>query len=96
VIANELQTDLDSGITEEEAATRLAIYGQNLLDAGDNVSPISIILRQIFNAMCMVLFAAMAVSFAIKSWTEGIVVLLVLILNVVVGFIQEYRAEKTM
>ena len=39
---------------------------------------------------------AMVVSFAIKSWIEGGVITLVIILNIVVGFFQEYAAEKTM
>lgn len=38
----------------------------------------------------------MAVSFGIKSWIEGGVVAFVIMLNVVVGFFQEYSAEKTM
>ena len=39
---------------------------------------------------------AMAVSFAIKSWIEGGVVTAIILLNVIVGFIQEFNAEKTM
>ena len=38
----------------------------------------------------------MAVSFGIKSWIEGGVISLVILINVVVGFFQEYSAEKTM
>ena len=38
----------------------------------------------------------MAVSFAIKSWIEGGVVTAIILLNVVIGFVQEYNAEKTM
>lgn len=43
-----------------------------------------------------VLIMAMAVSFGIQSWIEGGVVAAVILLNVVVGFFQEYSAEKTM
>lgn len=39
---------------------------------------------------------AMAVSFGIKSWIEGGVIAAVIVLNVVVGFLQEFSAEKTM
>lgn len=46
--------------------------------------------------MSQVLILAMAVSFGIKSWIEGGVVAFVIGLNVVVGFFQEYSAEKTM
>jgi Na+-exporting ATPase len=43
-----------------------------------------------------VLIAAMAVSFAIESWIEGGVVTAIILLNVVIGFLQEFNAEKTM
>ena len=39
---------------------------------------------------------AMVVSFAIKSWIEGGVITIVIMLNIIVGFFQEYAAEKTM
>jgi hypothetical protein len=46
--------------------------------------------------MLQVLILAMAVSFGIKSWIEGGVICAVIVLNIVVGFFQEYAAEKTM
>jgi Na+-exporting ATPase len=46
--------------------------------------------------MTLVLIIAMAVSFAIQSWIEGGVITAIIILNIVVGFIQEFKAEKTM
>lgn len=48
------------------------------------------------NAMTLVLIIAMAVSFAIKSWIEGGVITAIIVLNIVVGFMQEFKAEKTM
>ena len=55
-----------------------------------------ILLKQIVNAMMLVLLLALGVSFGIKSFIEGGVVTAVVILNIVVGFFQEYSAEKTM
>jgi P-type E1-E2 ATPase len=46
--------------------------------------------------MTLVLIIAMAVSFAIQSWIEGGVITAIIILNIVVGFMQEFKAEKTM
>jgi P-type Na+/K+ transporter len=43
-----------------------------------------------------ILIAAMAVSFAIESWIEGGVVTAIILLNVIIGFVQEFNAEKTM
>jgi hypothetical protein len=66
------------------------------LEGGEGVGWPKILLKQIVNAMMLVLFLAMGVSFGIKSFIEGGVVTAVVILNIVVGFFQEYSAEKTM
>ena len=55
-----------------------------------------ILVALIANAMTMILILAMAVSYGIESWIEGGVVTGAIVLNVVVGFFQEYSAEKTM
>jgi magnesium-transporting ATPase (P-type) len=52
-------------------------------------------LRQILNAMTLVLIAAMAVSFGTQDWIEAGVIAALVVLNVVVGFSQEWKAEKT-
>ncbi|GAB1316944.1 P-type ATPase [Madurella fahalii] len=95
-LAEELDADILSGLTKHEAKTRLEQYGKNDLGEEEGVQPLKIVIAQIANAMTMVLILAMAVSFGIRSWIEGGVVAAVIILNVVVGFFQEYSAEKTM
>lgn len=95
-VARELNTDPDSGLSEEEAKSRLTKAGLNELEGGGGVSAGRILAKQIFNAMVLILIAAMAVSFAIKSWIEAGVVTAVVVINIVVGFFQEYSAEKTM
>ncbi|KAI9882274.1 MAG: hypothetical protein M1823_005980 [Watsoniomyces obsoletus] len=92
----ELDVDVQGGLTPEGARARLEEHGRNELDDGPGVRPGKILLRQIANAMVLVLILAMVVSFAIKSWIEGGVVAAVIVLNVVVGFFQEFQAEKTM
>ncbi|KAL3450316.1 hypothetical protein BJX65DRAFT_11426 [Aspergillus insuetus] len=96
VVLKEIGTDIDEGLTKDEAARRLQQYGQNKLDEGEGVSIIKILVRQVANAMMLVLILAMAVSFGIQSWIEGGVIAAVIVLNIVVGFFQEYAAEKTM
>lgn len=95
-LAQELNADILSGLTAQEAKARLEQYGKNDLGEEEGVQPLKIVVAQIANAMTMVLILAMAVSFGIRSWIEGGVVAAVIILNVVVGFFQEYSAEKTM
>ncbi|KAI9035863.1 cation-translocating P-type ATPase [Aspergillus affinis] len=86
VVIKELETRIDEGLSNEEASRRLQEYGPNKLEEGEGVSVIKI----------LVLLLAMAVSFGIKSWIEGGVICAVIVLNIVVGFFQEYAAEKTM
>ncbi|KAK3953818.1 hypothetical protein QBC32DRAFT_386466 [Pseudoneurospora amorphoporcata] len=95
-LAQEIRADPLSGLTVDEAKRRLDEYGKNELGEAEGVKPLTIIIAQIANAMTLILILAMAVSFGIKSWIEGGVVAFVIALNVVVGFFQEYSAEKTM
>ncbi|KAJ4410426.1 P-type ATPase [Didymella pomorum] len=95
-VVDELSTDTWSGLDDAEAKRRLDEYGANDLGETAGISPIKILIAQVANAMTMVLILAMAVSFGIQSWIEGGVVTFVILLNIVVGFFQEWSAEKTM
>lgn len=93
---SELKTETWNGLNDAEAKRRLDEYGPNELGEMEGVSAIKILIAQVANAMTLVLILAMAVSFGIKSWIEGGVVAAVIALNIVVGFFQEWSAEKTM
>jgi Na+-exporting ATPase len=93
---SELKTETWNGLSDAEAKHRLDDYGLNELGEMEGVSPIKILVAQIANAMTLVLILAMAVSFGIGSWIEGGVVTAVILLNIIVGFFQEWSAEKTM
>lgn len=95
-IVDELSTGTWSGLDEVEAKRRLDEYGPNDLGESEGVSVVKILVAQVANAMTMVLLLAMAVSYGIESWIEGGVVTFVILLNIVVGFFQEWSAEKTM
>lgn len=95
-VLKELGTDAMNGLDSAEAESREKKFGPNELEGAEGVQPLKIIIAQIANAMTLVLILAMAVSFGIKSWIEGGVIAAVVLLNVVVGFFQEYSAEKTM
>ncbi|RII21309.1 hypothetical protein CUC08_Gglean000471 [Alternaria sp. MG1] len=95
-VVNEIKCNAEDGLTTAEAKSRHEKYGNNDLGDDGGVSPGKILLRQVANAMTLILIAAMAVSFAIQSWIEGGVVTAIILLNVVIGFVQEFNAEKTM
>lgn len=93
---DELKSNVSDGLSSDEAKARLDEYGPNELDDGPGVQPVKILIRQIANAMILVLILAMAVSFGIGSYIEGGVITAVIVLNIVVGFFQEFNAEKTL
>lgn len=95
-VAEELQADVDDGLLLVEAASRLEEYGRNEIGQGPKVNIGKILLSQIANAMTLVLILAMAVSFGIGSWIEGGVVAFVIFLNISIGSMQEFKAQKTM
>ncbi|KAM0246533.1 hypothetical protein ACHAP5_004657 [Fusarium lateritium] len=95
-VAQELAANVEDGLTEEEAKKRLETNGRNEFGEQEGVQPLKIFIGQIANALTLVLILAMAASFGIQSWIEGGVVTAVIILNIVVGFFQEFQAAKTM
>ncbi|KAI0900064.1 potassium/sodium eff [Annulohypoxylon nitens] len=95
-VAKTLDTDLERGLSSTKVAQLQGTYPPNELDVGGAIPWYKIFLRQIFNAMILVLFLAMALSFIVNDWVEGGVLLAVIVLNVSIGFYQEYGAEKKM
>lgn len=88
-------TDFDHGLADHEASRRLEQDGPNSVEGAKGVSVWTILLRQISNSLTIVLFIVMALSFAISDYIEGGVIAAVILLNIVVGLIQDYRAEQT-
>ncbi|MEW5745217.1 MAG: cation-translocating P-type ATPase [Nitrospirota bacterium] len=84
------------GLPSAEAAARLAEYGRNELREGKRRSPAVMFLGQFTDFMILILIAAAVISGIIGDLTDTIAILLIIILNAVIGFVQEYRAEKAM
>ncbi|KAH6994249.1 hypothetical protein EDB82DRAFT_188753 [Fusarium venenatum] len=94
--AEALGTSIDKGLTSQQVAEAQEKYPKNELDVGGTIPWYSILTKQLLNAMIIVLAFAMALSFGIKDYIEGGVLVFVIVLNVTIGFWQEYRAEKRM
>jgi Na+-exporting ATPase len=88
-------TDVDNGLTEDAARQALEKYGPNKLKEIPPPSFWSILVRNTLNAMTLVLIAAMAVSFGTQDFISGGVIAALVVINVGVGTINEYQAEKT-
>ncbi len=90
------QTDLKAGLTSEEVSTRLAEYGPNALTAKKGPSPWLLFFSQFNNFIIWVLIGAAAISGLLQEWIDTIAILAIVVLNAILGFIQEYKAEKSL
>lgn len=82
------------GLSSNEAKKRLEKYGRNLVNSR-KTSAGDILLRQLSSPFIYLLMAAALLSFILQNWAEGLMVILFIVINTVLGFFQEYRSEKT-
>ncbi|WWC97573.1 potassium/sodium efflux P-type ATPase, fungal-type [Kwoniella sp. B9012] len=94
-VLDALGANASKGLSESDVRKRLEQYGPNRLKPPKKPSIFNIVLRQIGNAMTVILIAAMAVSFGTMDWISGGVIGALVVLNVTVGTITEWQAEKT-
>lgn len=95
----EVLAELDSspdGLSAAEAARRLASFGPNELEVKKGRSPLAIFLDQFRDFMILVLIAAAIISGLIGEASDTIAIVVIVVLNAVIGFVQEYRAERAM
>jgi len=93
-VAVELGTSLKQGLSSSEAASRLERDGPNEIRKAKRESALGMFLRQFHSVVIWVLIAAAAVSIGLGERLDGIAIVAIIILNAVVGFVQEYRAEQ--
>ena len=84
------------GLTEKEAAARLKEHGGNTLSEGRRTGAAAIFFGQFKDVMVMILLAATAVSAVLGEITDAVTIILIVLLNAVLGFIQEFRTEHTL
>lgn len=84
------------GLTEKEASARLKEEGENVLESGRKTNPASIFFRQFKDVMVMILLGATIISVLLGEISDAITIILIVLLNAILGFIQEYRTEHTL
>lgn len=95
-IVKQLETNQESGLSEEEAKKRLESYGPNQLEEHDEKSLLQILIDQINNPIVYLLTAAAVLAFVFGDVPEGIAIIVVLVLNTIIGFWMEFQARKSM
>ena len=93
-VAQQLTVDPQMGLSADEVARRLSTYGLNAIQEHRARSPWRMLLDQFTDFMILVLIAAAIISGMIGEPPDAIAIMVIVLLNGVIGFIQEYRAER--
>ncbi|MGC1942511.1 MAG: HAD-IC family P-type ATPase [Candidatus Acidiferrales bacterium] len=95
-VLTQLDVNASRGLTEAEAARRLKKYGRNELVGTGIRSPWGILWGQLTALMVLILIVAAVVSALMADYKDSIAIAVIVVLNTLLGFGQEYRAEKAM
>ena len=96
--ANEILHKLgtsESGLTAEEAGQRIEQYGPNKLAEEEKISKLKILFHQFTSPLIYILLIAGVVTTLLKEYIDSGVIFAVVILNAIIGYIQEYKAEES-
>lgn len=85
-----------TGLSEKEARRRLQEHGSNTISEKSRVSALKILFEQFTDFMILILLASTAISIFMGELTEAVTIIAIVVANAVLGFIQEYRTERTM
>lgn len=86
----------EQGLKPPEAAERLEKYGHNMLSEGKRTSPFVLFLNQFKDIMVLILIGATLISAFLGEYLDAITIVAIIVLNAVLGFIQEFRAERSL
>lgn len=85
-----------TGLTDKEAAKRLEAAGSNTLEVKKGPGALKIFAGQFKDIMVMILLGATVISFLLGEIYDAVTIILIVLLNAILGFIQEFRTEKTL
>lgn len=106
-IKEKMETDIQNGLSEKKAQDRLEKYGKNEIEKGEEITPWAILIGQFKDFLIYLLFFAIAISIIIgfyelaqgnepAEFLDALVIFIILIINAILGFYQEYNAKKAL
>lgn len=95
-VLQKVNTDQRKGLTTEEVKKRLDIYGYNEFKKEERVSPLTIFFNQFKNVLIIILLVATLLSALVGEIFDAGLILVIVIFCALLGFIQEYRAERAL
>ena len=93
-VLRQLDTSFESGLSSAEARRRLEEHGPNELQAAASISPWHILLQQFKNVLIVILLIATLLSAFLGHGIEAVAIAVIVLFAVLLGFVQEFRAEK--
>jgi Ca2+-transporting ATPase len=94
-VLGELHTS-PRGLSAEEARGRLEKYGYNELQKPARVSPLKLLANQFKNVLIIILLVAVALSLLVGETVDALIIAVIVVFSAVLGFVQEYRAERAL
>jgi P-type Ca2+ transporter type 2C len=94
-LAGTFESNIEEGLSTNDAQQRLTHYGENTIDAGQKVSALKILLHNIHNIIVYLLLAASIVAFSMGDPMESFAIIVAILIAVLSGFITEYKAQKS-
>ncbi|MBH0200143.1 MAG: hypothetical protein HP497_12110 [Nitrospira sp.] len=95
-LARHVEADVEHGLATEEALRRLSSLGPNELPEAPPPSLLTLLFSQFTSAIVWVLIGAAVVSGLLEDWIDSAAILAIILLNGILGFVQEFRAERSL
>lgn len=95
-VSHNLHTDSHRGLSKSEAQKRLQEFGHNQLLEQRKVSAFYLFFCQFSNFIVWILIAAAIIAGILREWVDSFAIIIIIILNALIGFLQEYKAERSL
>ncbi len=95
-VVQDLESNIESGLTSAEVTSRREKYGKNELEDRGTKSPWKILWEQMTETMVVILIISAVITVFLGEYKDAIAIFVIVVLNAILGFTQEYRAEQAM